>query len=229
MPAFPTDRAAFWWTLERENGPDSAFGPFDTAEDAEIFANNDPIADDQAAADSLGDRTARASVDKLAAEGVTDIWIVADIASEVDRLEQLIADGILSSGARGMSLADAIDQHNAANCLDPSDSDYIHPPAATISLADAVEIIPEAWHDEIAADAASQGCSVSYTAATSGLRTATIVNIQRTFAERAGDPDWEALSEGQQLDEVFPHYRSIGWPDLLGELGLVTVYHLRDR
>ena len=128
-----------------------------------------------------------------------------------------------------MPLVDAIDQYNEANALDPSDPDYIRPPGTVVSLADAVDLIPEAWADEIADDAAGQGCTLSYTAATAGLRVETIRRVQRTFAERAADPDWEAMSDGQQLDGAFPEYNGLGWPDLLDELGLVTVYHLRDR
>ena len=126
-----------------------------------------------------------------------------------------------------MPLAAAITQHNEANALSPDHPDYLQPPA-TVSLADAVDLLPEAWHDELAADAAGQGCTLSYTAAAGGLRTATIVNIQRHYAGCAGDPDWEALSEGQRLDQVFPEYNGVGALDLLDELGLVTVYHLRD-
>lgn len=138
MSAFPTDRSAFWWILERAGGPDSAFGPFDSADAAETFGAQDPIADDQAAADSLGDRVAEASIDALAAEGVTDVWIVGADMADVDRRERLIAAGRLSPGARSMSLADAIDQHNAANCLDPSDSDYIPQSAGVaVTLVDA--------------------------------------------------------------------------------------------
>ncbi len=226
MSAFPTDRAAFWWILERSSGPDSAFGPFDTADAAETFSNEDPLADDQAAIDSLGDRVAEASIDALAAEGVADVWIVgSDAASEAKRREHLIASGRLSPGARSMPLADAIDQYNAANALAPSDPDYLQPPAATVTLTDALDLLPEAWADDIAADAVSQGCSVSYTAATSGLRTETIARIHRHYAARTGDADWEAMSEGQRLDECFPQYNGIGALDLLDELGIVSVYH----
>ncbi|WP_440711948.1 hypothetical protein [Gordonia sp. FQ] len=90
----------------------------------------------------------------------------------------------------------------------------------------AVDLVPEAWHDDIANDAASQGCRVGYTAASGGLRIATIERVQRHFAEREDDADWRALSAGQQLDEVFPSYNGIGWPDLLDELGVVPVYVL---
>ncbi len=154
--------------------------------------------------------------------------LLIDAAGDEGYREALIADGHLSPGARSMDLTDAIDQYNEANALGPDHPDYL-PPLPTVTLADAVEIIPETWADDIAADAVSQGCSVSYTAATSGLRTETIRRIQSIFAARADDPDWEHLSEGQRLDEVFPDYNGIGWPDLLDELGITPVYLLRDR
>ncbi|MGI6795731.1 hypothetical protein [Gordonia sihwensis] len=90
----------------------------------------------------------------------------------------------------------------------------------------ALDLLPEAWHDDITADAASQGCRVGYTAAADGLRAATIERVQRIFAEREDDADWQAMSPGQQLDEVFPAYNGIGWPDLLDELGIASVYVL---
>lgn len=142
--------------------------------------------------------------------------------------EHLIAAGHLAPGARSMPLADAIDQHNAVNALDSSDPDYLHPPASAATLADAVDLIPDSWHDGIVADAAGQGCTLSYTAATSGLRVGTLRRVQRHFAAREDDADWQALSAGQQLDECFPEYNGIGALDLLAELGLVPVYHLRD-
>ena len=92
------------------------------------------------------------------------------------------------------------------------------------TLQDAVDLLPEAWHDDIADDAESQGCSVGYAVATSGLRTETIERVQRHFAEREADADWRALSAGEQLDECFPSYGGIGWPELLDELGVVTVH-----
>lgn len=155
--------------------------------------------------------------------------LLIDAAGDEGYREHLIAAGHLAAGARSMPLADAIDQYNEANALNPTDADYIHPPAVTVSLSDAVDLIPEAWHDDIAADAESQGATVSYTAAADGLRTETIRRIQSIFAARADDPDWEHLSEGQRLDEVFPDYNGIGWPDLLDELGITPVYLLRDR
>ena len=127
-----------------------------------------------------------------------------------------------------MTLTDALDQYNETNALSPSDPDYLQPPA-TVTLADALDLLPDAWADEISADAEAQGCTVSYTAAAAGLRAEAIARIQRTFAERDGDPDWQDLSEGQRLDECFPDYNGIGWPDLLDELGITPVYLLRDR
>lgn len=150
-------------------------------------------------------------------------------ASDDRYREHLIAAGHLAPGARSMHLADAIDQYNEANALSPDHPDYLQPPAATISLADAVDLLPEAWHDELAADAAGQGCTLSYTAAAGGLRTATIVNIQRHYAERGDDADWQALSDGQRLDECFPQYCGIDALDLLDELGVVTVYHRQSH
>ncbi|ANI91223.1 hypothetical protein [Dietzia timorensis] len=95
---------------------------------------------------------------------------------------------------------------------------------AGATLQDAVDLIPEAWHDDIAADAESQDCDVCYAVSTGGLRAGTIERVQRYFAEREADADWQALSQGQQLDECFPAYCGIGWPDLLDELGITTVY-----
>ncbi|WP_341257809.1 hypothetical protein [Gordonia malaquae] len=92
------------------------------------------------------------------------------------------------------------------------------------TLQDALDLIPEAWHDDIAADAESQGRDVSYAIAHGGLRTETIERVQQHFAAREDNADWQALSAGQQLDECFPAYCGIGWPDLLDELGVVTVY-----
>ncbi|MGB3604376.1 MAG: hypothetical protein WBA38_12605 [Gordonia sp. (in: high G+C Gram-positive bacteria)] len=95
-----------------------------------------------------------------------------------------------------------------------------------LTLCDALDLLPEAWHDDVADDAAGQGCTVGYTAAASGLRTATIERVWRHFAERKGDADWQALSAGQRLDEVFPDYSAIGAFDLLAELGVTPVYVL---
>lgn len=94
------------------------------------------------------------------------------------------------------------------------------------TLSDALDLLPEAWHDDIADDAASQGCRVGYTAAAGGLRAATIERVQQHFAEREDDADWQALSAGQQLDEAFPSYNGIGAFDLLAELGVTPVYVL---
>lgn len=96
-----------------------------------------------------------------------------------------------------------------------------------VTLDDALDLLPEAWHDDIADDSAGQGCTLGYTAAADGLRTETIERVQRIFAEREGDADWQALGAGQQLDEVFPSYNGIGSWDLLDELGITTVYVLR--
>ena len=95
-----------------------------------------------------------------------------------------------------------------------------------LTLSDALDLLPEAWHDDIADDAAGQGCRVDYTAAADGLRTATIERVQRRFAEREDDADWQAMSAGQRLDEVFPDYSAIGAFDLLAELGVTPVYVL---
>lgn len=154
--------------------------------------------------------------------------LLIDAAGDDGCREALISAGTLSPGARSMPLAAAIAQHNEANALGPDHPDYLQPPA-TVSLADAVDLLPEAWHDELAADAAGQGCTLSYTAAAGGLRTATIVNIQRHYAERGDDADWQELSDGQRLDECFPQYCGIGALDLLDELGVVTVYHRQSH
>ena len=152
--------------------------------------------------------------------------LLIDAAGDEGYREHLIAAGHLAPGARSMPLADAIDQHNAVNALDSSDPDYLHPPASAATLADAVDLIPDSWHDGIVADAAGQGCTLSYTAATSGLRVETIRRVQRHFAARDDDADWQALSAGQQLDEAFPSYNGIGAFDLLAELGVTPVYVL---
>ncbi|MGB6244659.1 hypothetical protein [Gordonia sp. (in: high G+C Gram-positive bacteria)] len=152
-----------------------------------------------------------------------------DAAGDDGYRERLIASGHLAPGARSMHLADAIDQYNEANALDPSDPDYIRPPGTVVSLADAVDLIPEAWADEIADDAAAQGCTLSYTAATSGLRVETLRRVQREFVDRAGEPDWEEMGDGQRLDALFPRHNGIGIWELLDELGITPVYLLRDR
>lgn len=95
-----------------------------------------------------------------------------------------------------------------------------------ITLDDALDLLPEAWAGDIADDAASQGCSVGYAVAPGGLRTETIERVQRIFAEREDDADWQALGAGQQLDEVFPAYNGIGSFELLFELGVTPVYVL---
>lgn len=94
------------------------------------------------------------------------------------------------------------------------------------TLSDALDLLPEAWHNDVADDATGQGCTLGYTAAAGGLRAATIERVRRHFAEREGDADWQALSAGQRLDEVFPDYSGIGSFDLLAELGVTPVYVL---
>lgn len=89
----------------------------------------------------------------------------------------------------------------------------------TFTLDDAVDLIPEAWHEELAGHR-----TLRYAAATGGLRTETIRRVQRHFAAREDDPDWLAMPLGQQLDECFPRYNGIGSFELLDELGVVTVY-----
>ena len=96
-------------------------------------------------------------------------------------------------------------------------------------LTAAVDLVPEAWHIDIENDARSQGCTVRYVPAPAGLRTETIRRVQRLVADRDGDPAWEALSEGQKLDEVFPAYRGIGVWSLLDELGVVAEYRPECR
>lgn len=91
------------------------------------------------------------------------------------------------------------------------------------TFTDALDLLPEAWHDDIAADAAGQGCALGYAVASGGLRTKTIARVLAHFAAREDDPDWQAMSLGQQLDEAFPEYNGIGSWDLLDELGVTTV------
>lgn len=95
------------------------------------------------------------------------------------------------------------------------------------TLDDALDLLPEAWHDDIADDAASQGCTVGYTVAAAGLRTQTIRRVVDHFATREADADWQAMPPGQRLDEVFPAYHGIGSFDLLHELGIATAYVCR--
>lgn len=93
-------------------------------------------------------------------------------------------------------------------------------------LTAALELVPEAWIADIAADAQTQGCAVTFTAAAGGLRTDVIYRITTTYAARDGDPVWEALSEGGRLDALFPNHRGIGAFDLLAALGVSPVYVL---
>mgnify|MGYP006921739875 CR=1 FL=1 len=52
-----------------------------------------------------------------------------------------------------------------------------------------------------------------------------IARMEYPFGEtRSVDADWQAMSEGQRLDECFPAYHGIGSYDLLDELGLATEY-----
>lgn len=94
------------------------------------------------------------------------------------------------------------------------------------NLDDALDLLPEAWTEDIADDAAAQGRRVGFTTAAGGLRTATIRRVQRLFAEREDDADWQAMSPGQRLDEAFPDYNGIGSFELFAELGIATVYFL---
>ncbi|GEE02403.1 hypothetical protein nbrc107696_28490 [Gordonia spumicola] len=94
------------------------------------------------------------------------------------------------------------------------------------TLSDALDLLPEAWHDDVADDAAAQGCAVGYTSAAGGLRTKTIERMQRLFTEREADGDWQAMSPGHRLDECFPSYCGIGSFELLAELGVTPVYVL---
>ena len=95
-----------------------------------------------------------------------------------------------------------------------------------VPLDDALDLLPEAWADDIVAAAASQGCTLGYTAASGGLRAATIQRVRQHFAAREDDADWPALSAGQRLDECFPEYRGIGSFELFAELGVTPVYVL---
>ncbi|GAA4741731.1 hypothetical protein [Gordonia alkaliphila] len=98
--------------------------------------------------------------------------------------------------------------------------------ASTDYLTAALELVPEAWLLGVTADAAAQGATVGFTAAAGGLRTDVIDRIHAVCAARAGDPEREALSEGQRLDALFPNHRGIGAFDLLDELGIAPVYVL---
>lgn len=62
---------------------------------------------------------------------ITDPWI-----------ERQIRAGHLAPGARGISRAEAADQYNAANALDPEDDDYLYTPGQAQSVArDALAMI----------------------------------------------------------------------------------------
>lgn len=141
------------------------------------------------------------------------------VVSDADyfRMERLIAAGHLSPGALSMPLADAINRHNRANALEPGDPDYLDPPTTTVTLADAIDLLPDAWHAGIVADAASQGATVSYTAAACGLRTETIARIKERLATHDGDV-------GALLDSLFPQYNGIGAFEFLEEIGVAPVY-----
>lgn len=93
-----------------------------------------------------------------------------------------------------------------------------------VGLYEALDLLPEAWAEDIAVDAEGEGCSVSYVEAPSGLCVATVERVREHFAAREDDEDWQRMSPGQQLDEVFPEYGGIGALELLDELGIVSVY-----
>ncbi|GAB04568.1 hypothetical protein GII30_22220 [Gordonia amarae] len=87
----------------------------------------------------------------------------------------------------------------------------------------AVDLLPEAWHDDILADAQSQDCTVRYVAAPDGPNAATIARVLDHFDDRDDDPDWWAMSEGQRLDECFPPHGVGSW-ELLDALGIAAAY-----
>ncbi|MFT3661772.1 MAG: hypothetical protein QM809_10315 [Gordonia sp. (in: high G+C Gram-positive bacteria)] len=86
----------------------------------------------------------------------------------------------------------------------------------------AIDFVPEAWHDEIAADAAGQGYDVTYTEAPGGLHT----DVVRRVLDHVAAHDDQPL--GDQLDGLFPGYHGIGSGELLDELGLRAVYTERS-
>ncbi|MFT3662547.1 MAG: hypothetical protein QM809_14560 [Gordonia sp. (in: high G+C Gram-positive bacteria)] len=54
----------------------------------------------------------------------------------------------------------------------------------------------------------------------------TVRRVHTHHDRRAGEPDWEQLSQGARVDECFPEYNGIGSHELLDELGLSPVYVL---
>ncbi len=57
-------------------------------------------------------------------------------------IERMIGAGRLAPGARGMSRAEAADQHNAANALTPTDHDYLYSPGQAQDVArDALSMV----------------------------------------------------------------------------------------
>ncbi|MFT3663233.1 MAG: hypothetical protein QM809_18275 [Gordonia sp. (in: high G+C Gram-positive bacteria)] len=81
-------------------------------------------------------------------------------------------------------------------------------------LTEALDLLPEAWADEIAADAAGQGYDVVYVEAPDGLRTDVVRRLRDTLDVVTGD----------RLDEAFPEYHGIGSGELLDALGIVATY-----
>lgn len=63
---------------------------------------------------------------------------------EIDFIEQLISERKLSPGARGMDIADVIDQYNATNVLDVDDPDFlVHPQVMpTMILTPSTDLSP---------------------------------------------------------------------------------------
>lgn len=97
-------------------------------------------------------------------------------------------------------------------------------------LAAAVDLLPEAWHLDIEADAAGQRCTVDYVAGPDGPNTEAIARVLAHFGDRDEDDDWWAMSEGQRLDECFPDHHGIGSFELLDELGITAEYvEMSDR
>ncbi len=97
-------------------------------------------------------------------------------------------------------------------------------------LTDAIDLIPEPWHEDILADAQTQGCAVAYVPAPTGPNAETVHRVQAYFADRHDDPAWWALPDGQRLDDCFPDHHGVGSWELLDALGITAEYvEMSDR
>ena len=87
------------------------------------------------------------------------------------------------------------------------------------TLDDALELLPEAWHDDIENDARSQGASIVYAAGPAGLRTETIVRVQfRLIGCRFA---YDAESGLWLVEDLYPGFDLAGVPAVLEQLTYV--------